>query len=449
MKMKLLLVQVPTSHLGAGEKVYPLGLSRLSSLVPSRVEKLALDMNICPDPWALLKQVLEEHGPDQVCLSFRNLDPLAGHQASYLASLKTAALLVRTLIPKARIMAGGPAFSLFAKRLMEEIPQIDIGLLGEGELVFKKLLSPVIQPDKIPGIIWRNNGRIISNPLGPKISMDDIPGLDLDSFYPNDYAKANTYVAAMGIEGKRGCDLWCGYCLYPFLGGTCMRLRSPEKIVDEMQMLKTEFGIQLFHFTDSVVNRPVEHFEALCRELINRKLNVAWTGFFREDSLTPQNLALAMKAGLTAIYFSGDALTNQGLTLLNKKLSCEDILDAAKLTAQMGILTMCHFLINLPGESRQSIMESSEMLDRLLEIHGPAGNLGAVIFNHVRLYPRAPMTQRLIRSSDLDPDTDFLYPIYHNPDKFSYVLHEFEARCHSASVFSRLELPPFFQELAS
>ncbi|MBT6751984.1 MAG: B12 lower ligand biosynthesis radical SAM protein BzaD, partial [Desulfobacula sp.] len=162
--MKLLLVQVPTSHLGAGEKVYPLGLSRLSSLVPSRVEKLALDMNICPDPWALLKQVLEEHGPDQVCLSFRNLDPLAGHQASYLASLKTAALLVRTLIPKARIMAGGPAFSLFAKRLMEEIPQIDIGLLGEGELVFKKLLSPVIQPDKIPGIIWRNNGRIISNP---------------------------------------------------------------------------------------------------------------------------------------------------------------------------------------------------------------------------------------------------------------------------------------------
>jgi len=37
--MKVLLVQVPTSHLGAGEKVYPLGLSRLSSTVPDTVEK--------------------------------------------------------------------------------------------------------------------------------------------------------------------------------------------------------------------------------------------------------------------------------------------------------------------------------------------------------------------------------------------------------------------------
>jgi anaerobic magnesium-protoporphyrin IX monomethyl ester cyclase len=442
MNMKLLLVQVPTSHLGAGEKVYPLGLSRLSSLVPSGIEKQTLDMNIRLDPWAMLKQVLEAQGPDMVCLSFRNLDPLAGHQASYLSSLKTAALLVRTLAPQARIMAGGSAFSLFAKRLMKEIPQIDIGLLGEGELVFEHLLSPVITPDKIPGIIWRNNGRLISNSMGPKISMDDIPDLDLDSFCPNDYAKANTYVASMGIEGKRGCDLWCGYCLYPFLGGTCMRLRSPKKIVDEMQILKINFGINLFHFTDSVVNRPENHFKDLCQELINRKLNVTWTGFFREDSLTPQNLALAMKAGLTAIYFSGDALTDQGLKLLNKNLNCDHIIDAAKLTAQTGILTMCHFLVNLPGESWQSIMESSEMLNRLLEIHGPAKNLGAVIFNHIRLYPKAPLTQRLIKSGDLDPDTDFLYPIYHNPDRFGHILHEFEARCHSAGVFSRLGLSP-------
>lgn len=445
--MKLLLVQVPTSHLGAGEKVYPLGLSRLSSLVPSKIEKQTLDMNICLDPWARLKQVLEELGPDMVCLSFRNLDPLAGHQASYLASLKTAGLLVRTLAPKARIMAGGPAFSLFAKRLMIEIPQIDIGLMGEGELVFEQLLSPVIQPDKISGIIWRDNGKIISNPLGPKILMDDIPELDVDSFCPNDYTKTNTYVASMGIEGKRGCDLWCGYCLYPFLGGTCMRLRSPKKIVDEIQMLKIKFGIQLFHFTDSVVNRPVNHFKDLCQELISRKLDVAWTGFFREDSLNLQNLALAMKAGLKAIYFSGDVLTDQGLTLLNKKLSCENILDAARLTSRMGILTMCHFLVNLPGESQESVIKSREMLDRLLEIHGPAANLGAVIFNHVRLYPGASITRRLIRSGALDPDTDFLYPIYHNPDRFGHVLHEFEARCHSAGVFSRLGLPPSPQEI--
>ncbi len=454
--MKLLMVQVPTSHLGAGEKVYPLGLSRLSSLVPKEIKKQVLDMNICLDPWTELKERLDRFAPDVVALSFRNLDPLAGHQASYLSSLKTAAILVRTITPKARILAGGPAFSLFGKRLMAEVKEIDIGLAGEGELIFPGLITPNLIPEKIPGILWRNNTQVVSNPTGPKISMDDIPPMDVNAFCPNDYAKANTYVAAMGIEGKRGCDLWCGYCLYPFLGGTCMRLRPPSKIVDEMEMLNREFGIQLFHFTDSVVNRPSHHFEQLCHELITRKLSITWTGFFREDSLTQHNLTLALKAGLTAIYFSGDALTRRGLELLNKKLTPEDILSASRLTAENNLLTMCHFLVNLPGENQEEIKEARGMLDQLLEIHSPAGNLGAVIFNHVRLYPGAPLTQRLIRSGELDPNTDLMYPVYHNPEKHAHILHEFEARCHCAGVFSRLELapdplgfkPPIIKEMA-
>lgn len=444
--MKLLLVQVPTSHLGAGEKVYPLGLSRLSSLVPPFIEKQVLDMNLCPDPWNRLKQALESQGPDRVALSFRNLDPLAGHQASYLASLKTAAQMVKTLVPHAMIIAGGPAFSLFAPRLMKEIPHIDVGLTGEGEGVFGQMLSPALSLDSIPGIVWRHQGTLISNPLGAKISMDELPELDTEAFCPDDYTKSNAYVAAMGIEGKRGCDLHCGYCLYPFLGGSCMRLRSPRKIVDEMQILNKEFNIGLFHFTDAVVNRPRDHFEALCQELIGRKLDLAWTGFFREDSLNAPSLDLAMKAGLTAIYFSGDALTVPGLKLLNKNLNSRDILEAARLTAGRKILTMCHFLVNLPGENQENLQEASEMLDRLLEIHGPAGNLGAVIFNHVRLYPNAPLTRKLIRSGTLDAQTDFLYPVYHNPARFSHILHEFETRCHSAGVFSRLGLDPIVQE---
>lgn len=439
--MKILLVQIATSQLGAGEIVYPLGLSRLSSLVPKEVDKRVLDMNICPDPWARLKEMLEKDGPEVVALSFRNLDPLAGHHASYLSGLKTAALLVRTLLPQARIIAGGPAFSLFGLRLMEEITQIDIGLVGEGELVFAKLLGHKIEAEKIPGILWRHGQKVVANPLPPKIAMDDIPPLDVRSFSPARYLQKNSYVAAMGIEGKRGCDLWCGYCLYPFLGGTCMRLRSPGKIVDEMQMLKERFGIELFHFTDSVVNRPREHFEEVCREIIRRKLGISWTGFFREDGFTPQNLVLAMQAGLIAVYFSADGMTDQALALMNKQLTMEDIIGAAKLTCQEKILTMCHFLVNLPGDTEESIADSGRLLDRLLEIHAPAGNLGAIIFNHVRLYPNTPLTRRLLRTGELPADTDLLYPVYYNPQKFSHVLHDFEARCHGAGVFSRLSIP--------
>jgi putative variant cofactor biosynthesis B12-binding/radical SAM domain protein 1 len=438
--MKISLIQLPTSHHGAGEKVYPLGLSRLSSLVPAKDTKSALDMNLFPDPWPELKELVEGRRPDIVVFSLRNIDPLAGHLVSYLSSLKTAAALVRELLPDARIMVGGPAFSLFAARLMEAVPEIDYGLVGEGEQVFPGIIGSDINAAAVPGLLWRKNGLIHQNPKAPGISLDEIPPMDLVTFDPADYTKKNAYVAAVGIEGKRGCDLSCGYCVYPCLGGGKMRLRSPKKILDEIQFLHREHGISLFHFTDAVVNRPVEHFEALTKEFIRRKLNVGWTGFFREDSLDRRLVGLALDAGLVAVYFSADALTDHGLKLLGKRLSKQDILRAAKVTAESNTLTMCHFLLNLPGDGETEVEEAWEMLERLLEIHAGPANLGAVIFNHVRLYPGARLTKRLIRGKEISPDVDLLYPFYHNPQRFSHLLHEMDAHCHRAGVFSRLHI---------
>jgi len=438
--VKILFVQVPTSHLGAKERVYPLGLSRLAAIAPSGFEKSALDMNLYPDPWPKLKDKLESIKPDIIALSFRNIDPLAGQQTSYLSSLKTSAVVARLIAPSAVIIAGGPAFTLFAKRLMEEISEIDFGLCGEGELAFAQILSGFPDIKSVPGIVWRKEEEIIYNPNGPFISMDEIPYIDTNSFSPKDYAEGNLYVAAMGIEGKRGCDLKCGYCLYPRLGGGKMRLRNPAIITDEMERLNKDWGIKLFHFTDPVLNRPQDHFEAICKEILKRKLEVSWTGFFREDTFTEHNAELAQKAGLVACYFSADALTSHGLSLLGKALTKDDILRASKITVKHNILTMCHFLVNLPFETKEHMKEAKEMMDKILDIHSACGNLGAVILNTIRLYPGARLTNKLIESGLIDSDIDLLYPVYYNPQNTSYVLHELEAKCHEAGVLSRLKI---------
>jgi len=219
-----------------------------------------------------------------------------------------------------------------------------------------------------------------------------------------------------------------------------MRLRSPAKIVDEVERLNREHGLSLFHFTDSVVNRPTDHFETLCQEILRRKLTINWTGFFREDTLTEQSTDLAVRAGLIAVYFSADALTDHGLKVLNKQLSKDDVLRSARITAANGVLTMCHFLINLPGETRAHASEARDMLHRILDVHDPVGNLGAVIFNNVRLYPDALLTRKLLKTGLLDPRIDLLYPVYYNPIESAHVLHELEACCHAAGVFSRLGL---------
>lgn len=440
--MRMLMVQTPTSHLGAGERVYPLGLARLARELPAAADVRGIDLNLSPDPWADFRDRLMEFRPETVLLSFRNLDPLAGHQTSYFSSLQTAARMIRALIPDARILAGGPAFSLFARRLMGEIPEIDAGLVGEGEIALPRLLADGADAAPIPGLAFRIRNGIRINPPETALDLGRLKMPDTGLFDPAHYLAGNRYVSVMGIEAKRGCDLNCGYCLYPLLGGRRMRLRPPVKVVEEMALLHREHGVASFHFTDSVINRPPDHFEAICEELIRRRLPVTWTGFFREDALTSAQCDLALRAGLSAVYFSGDALTDHGLKLLNKRLTREDLLSAARVTAETGVLTMCHFLMNLPGELPDHENQARETLDRLLEIHAPAGNLGAVIFNTVRLYPDAPLTRRLLRTGALDPAADLLWPVYYNPLPTARLLHECQAICQGAGAFSHLGIPP-------
>ncbi len=189
--MRLFLIQCPTSHLGAGEKVYPLGLARLSALAPEHYEKACLDMNLHPDPWPVLKEALETFKPQVAALSFRNIDPLAGHQASYLSSLRTTAAMVRRLAPHARILAGGPAFSMFAARLMQEVPEIDAGLVGDGERVFATAITPHVSLAAIGGIVYRQGGKIRHNPRAAPPSMDDLPFPDTGTVPPGAYGGQN------------------------------------------------------------------------------------------------------------------------------------------------------------------------------------------------------------------------------------------------------------------
>jgi anaerobic magnesium-protoporphyrin IX monomethyl ester cyclase len=436
---KILLIQVPTSHLGSGEKVYPIGLSRLAGLIPEGFKKSAIDMNLSADPWMDLHKIVFDIKPDFAVISFRNIDPLAGHHISYLSSLKTAALLIKRYSPVSTIMAGGPAFSLFPERLMTEIPEIDFGIKGEAEKVFCQLLKKPIDTRNIPGLIWRRNNQIVLNPKNTAVDMDDLPDIDTNCFDPKDYIKDNSYVAAIGIEGKRGCDLKCSYCVYPSIGGCGLRLRNPKKIVDDMEKLSIGHGIKLFHFTDSVLNRPVEHFEEVCKEIIKRSLHVSWTGFFREESFTDYSAGLAKKAGLVACYFSGDSLNTFGLKLLKKRLSIDELYKASMVSVKHDILTMCHFLVNLPFEKETHRKESEDTLKRLIDIHSKAGNLGAVIFNNIRLYPDAGITRTLIRSRLIKENTDLLFPVYYNPVDTSFFQHRLELLCHSAGVFSRIE----------
>ncbi len=433
--MRVLLLQA-VSNFPNGEAVYPLGLARLAGVLSGTHQLAGLDLNLHPDPWPPLKALLADFRPQAVCISFRNLDPLAGNHVSWLPHLKALASLVKRLSPEVALIAGGSGFSLFAGRLMQEVPEIDLGVKGEAEQVLPIILQGLPRGEVPPEVMRRADGGVIGGKFLHCADLAQLPPPSYEIFAPRDYLELNRYVAFMGLESKRGCPHSCSYCLYPLLQGCQVRLHPPGRVVDEMELLSQEHGLDMVHFSDAVVNQPAGHLRAICEEMLRRGLQMQWTGFFREDALNAADLELYKKAGLMAIYFSADGANQAALSLLNKGMSLEQVRRASDLAAASGLITVYHFLVNLPGENQYTVDETTRLLDEILEAHARANNPAAVVFNNLRLYPGAALTKLIFEQGLADPKQDLLYPAYYNPPPWDGLRYELSARClqHEAAM---------------
>ena len=104
-------------------------------------------------------------------------------------------------------------------------------------------------------------------------NLDDLPYPDRSEFDNKAYLK----LGGMGnIQTKRGCPFNCIYCTYPVIQGKKVRMRSPENVCSEIESL-LEDGVDNIFIVDNEFNYPVEHAQAICREIIHRDLSVKWS----------------------------------------------------------------------------------------------------------------------------------------------------------------------------
>jgi radical SAM superfamily enzyme YgiQ (UPF0313 family) len=207
-----------------------------------------------------------------------------------------------------------------------------------------------------------------------------------------------------------------------------------------MELLYRQHEMTLFHFTDPVLNQPASHLHSICNEILRRKLPLEWTGFFREDSLTGEDLMLYKQAGLIAIYFSADGASETALELLGKDLTSPQILNAAELASISGLPTVYHFLVNLPWENKNSVLESQTLFKTISNLHLAQNNPPTFVFNNLRLYPGSRLTEDMLNRGLVDPDIDLLYPTYYNPPPWDGLRHELAARYMCSQVENNIAL---------
>ncbi len=408
------------------ERVYPLGAEILAEeLRGAGCSVTALDLNLTADPDATLVRTVEAGAYDRVWLSLRNIDPLGNRTASFVPGFAVTTRIVRRLLPAAKIIVGGTAFALFADALMDRVPEIDFGIRGEIERSL-----PAVLP-RIAGTPGRDV--LSTEPHTPLVTA---PRRDI--FPLSAYLALNTYVPPVGIEAARGCPLHCAYCAYPRIQGRRVRLREPGAVVDEMERLGRDARVTRFHFTDPVVNLPRRKLDAICEEILRRGLrDIRWDGFFREDALDRDAVALYRRAGCECFSFSPDGLSEHALSVLQKDLTLDQVFRAAALTAETDVITVYHFMVNVPGETAATAKESRRTITRLYEIHGRKRNLGTVILNNIRILPGTAMEDLARKEGVIGPGDALLYPTYYNPPPFNTLRYELEEDHRTLNAFFR------------
>lgn len=168
------------------------------------------------------------------------------------------------------------------------------------------------------------------------------------------------------ILSSKGCPFPCIYCPYPVGFGKTISYKSPEVLVREMQFLRAEFGIRAFLFRDQVFTAKRDRIEEICDLILARGLDVKWLFETRVDRVSRDLLLKVKKAGCNRIHYgieTGDAnlLGRIGKPGVDKQAAVE----AFRNTAALGIRTVAHVIVGLPGETRQTLTNTYEFLGEL------------------------------------------------------------------------------------
>jgi radical SAM superfamily enzyme YgiQ (UPF0313 family) len=253
-------------------------LAYLASVLRGEHEVKIVDPNILGYSMEDVRRVLKEFYPDIVGVtSVTPSIPQAYHVAK----------MAKEVRDDCTVLIGGPHASFLPNQTLKECEYIDVVVRGEGEETVQELPEAIEdgEIEKVRGITFRKGDQIISNKPRPFIKdINEIPfpcwnllPMDKYRFYGERYAAMLT---------SRGCPFGCSFCASSRLFGGYWRGRSPENVLEEIQMLHEGYGIRNIEFVDDTFTFNVKRAEEICSGIIGEGWDISWGASSRVDTLT-------------------------------------------------------------------------------------------------------------------------------------------------------------------
>ena len=384
---------------GSYDHIFPMGVGALAGILKRDGHEIVVwnqDMHHWPDDH--LRIYLDENKFDVVVTSL-----IAGYyQYQKMKSLSKAINNSKNRSDFKYIMGGygpTPEPKFFLKK-----SGCDVVCLGEGEVTISKLMDSFENKTplkNVPGVAWLENEKLQQTPRAPLIQhLDTLPKTPYELF-PMDYyrmlrfPKVKTTDFVFPLMSARGCSFKCTFCYRMDPG---YRMRVPEPLLDEVEMLYKDYGITYILFQDDLLMSSVEHTEAVCLEFLKRNLPVRWSCNGRLNYCSEELLQLMKDAGCTFINYGIESMDQKVLNNMKKGLRPEMITQGIEDTLKVGISPGLNFIFGNKGDNKKTIKST---VDFLLKYDDFAQKR---TIRPVTPYPGSPLYYDAIKMGLLDKD---------------------------------------------
>lgn len=269
-------------------------------------------------------------------------------------------------------VVGGQHFSATAEESLNNFPEIDYIIRGEGEVTFVDLIRTLKtgkNMKEVKGLSFRHDHEIIHTPPQPLIqNLDTLPypayhlvEKNIEKYHFTMMAGKNTRYMIM--EGSRGCSHSCSFCTQWEHWNGAYRTKSARRIVDEMEYLNERFGGEFLWLTDD--NFRYDHnAKELSNELRQRTFtdDISWFFQARTDEIVqkPDLVAKLRDVGNDWILMGVENNSPDILKSFKKNLQVNDAYKAVKILNDNDIFSHAMFIIG----SREDTAASIEQLRR-------------------------------------------------------------------------------------
>jgi len=264
---------------------------------------------------------------------------------------------LKQVLPETRIFAIGIHPTALPEATIEMSRGLDGVIRGEPEAVALEL-AELIRYNRgwrqAPGIGYKD-GLLFYNTIAPQpLALDSMPFPAWHLVKKEHYRMPMIGEPFLLIAVSRGCPFNCEFCADATYYGKKLRLKSPAKIVKEMDWCKTKFGVKDFLFwAESSTIKPDWTME-VADAVISSGLKVRFVINSRPDGVSPPLLQKLKAAGCWMIGYGLESGSDEMLKLMGKGLTVEQCRSAVTMAKQAGLAVTGHFVLGFPGETRES-----------------------------------------------------------------------------------------------